>query len=432
MNKSIKIAAYICRYLLAATFLFSGFVKAVDPLGTTYKIEDYLTAFGSFFEFFVPIAFPLSMMLIAFEFVLGFNLLFGISLKKTGRLVLLLLSFMTPLTLYIAIKNPVSDCGCFGDALVISNWQTFWKNVVLISMAIFFVWKGGFMRPFVATPTRFLLELFAIFFLFALMLHCYFHLPIFDFRPYSIGTHIPDKMVLPENAKQDVYETIFVYEKDGVEKEFPFDGVNMPDVDSTWTFVTQKSTLLQKGDVAPIHDFSIDVENQGDLTEAVLNDNGYTFLLVSGKLENATLRKSFEINDIYDYAKANGYKFYCLNSSLERDQEDYRDETGAEYPFATTDYITLKTIVRSNPGLVLLKGGTVLNKWHYNDLPKFEEPLENSELGQVKDVNNTKVLIVVLVLLFAPAFILVAFDKTIRKIYNLIKNRKNEKKDCSR
>ena len=424
MNKIIKILVYVCRFLLAATFLFSGFVKAVDPLGTTYKIEDYFTAFGSFFELFVPMAFVLSLLLIGFEFVLGFNLLFGIAIKRTKWLTLLLMLFMTPLTLYIALKNPVSDCGCFGDALVLDNWQTFYKNIVLLVMTLFYVWKSDFMTPFLAAPTRFLMEMFAIVSLLLLSLHCYFHLPVLDFRPYKIGTYIPEKMIIPDGAPQDEYETIFVYEKDGQQKEFLFDGVNMPDVDSTWTFVDQKSKLLKKGYEPPIHDFSIELEGVGDITKEVLEDKGYTFLLISNKLENAVLRKSFEINRIYQYALENGYPFYCMNSSLEKDREDYRDETGAEYPFATTDNITLKTIVRSNPGLVLIKNGTVLNKWHYNDLPEFDQPLENSPLGEMKKVNNVGTILFIFFSFFVPVFVLIGLDKTIRNIYKSIKNRK--------
>jgi len=141
-------------------------------------------------------------------------------------------------------------------------------------------------------------------------------------------------------------------------------------------------------------------------------------------LENAVLRKSFEINRIYQYAQENGYPFYCMNSSLEKDREDYRDETGAEYPFATTDNITLKTIVRSNPGLVLIKNGTVLNKWHYNDLPEFDQPLENSPLGEMKKVNNVGTILFIFFSFFVPVFVLIGLDKTIRNIYKSIKNRK--------
>ena len=182
--------------------------------------------------------------------------------------------------------------------------------------------------------------------------------------------------------------------------------------------------MLSKGDVPPIHDFSIELEEVGDITEDVLSDEGYTFLLISNKLEKAMLHKSLAINRIYEYAQENGYRFYCLHSSLYHDRDDYCEETGAKYPFAITDNITLKTIIRSNPGLVLLKGGVVLNKWHYLDLPDFTEPLENTTLGEVKKVNNTKTIIFIIVLFLLPIFILIGLDQTIRNIYKSIKNRK--------
>jgi len=301
----------VSRVLLGIVFVFSGFVKAVDPLGFNYKIEDYLIAFG--WDMFLPLTFIMAVGLSCLEFVIGANLLLGANVKITAPFALLFMIFMTPLTLYLAINNPVTDCGCFGDALVISNWQTFYKNVILAAVAIcvFVLRKEG--RQVIKNRTQWLLTAFSGVFIVLFSLHCYYNLPIFDFRPYKVGHNIVEGMTVPHNAPQDVYKTIFVYEKNGKKKEFTLE--NFPDGDSSWTFVKQQSTLIEKGYEPPIHDFTIETEDDGDITSEVLRNKGYTFLLISSKLSEANLSNQDKINRIYQFAQNNGYGFYCIHLS---------------------------------------------------------------------------------------------------------------------
>ncbi len=411
-----KIIVNTIRFIFAGVFLFSGFVKAIDPLGFTYKMQDYLSSFGSFFEMFSFFAFPAAILLSAIEFLIGFNLLFCLFRKWTTIAAIIFMVVMTPLTLYVALFDPVKDCGCFGDALIIDNWTTFIKNIFLITFAIIlYVYRTE--MPFVfskkAQPVA---TAYAFIFSVGLSIYCYAHLPIIDFRPYKIGTNIPDSMVIPEGAPINVYEYSFIYEKDGIQKEFTLE--NYPANDTTWRFVDQKSDLIEKGYEPPIHDFSITLQDVGDITQEVLSDTSYTFLLISYKLEKASLSKYKKINQIYDYAQNNGYKFYCLNASLYEDIEDYIQATDAKYPMATTDGTTLKTIIRSNPGLILIKGGTVINKWHYSDLPVFDKPLDQSELGQMPKPVATQRTILVICLLLIPTFVLFGFDRVLRKKKN--------------
>jgi len=174
-----------------------------------------------------------------------------------------------------------------------------------------------------------------------------------------------------------------------------------------WTFVAQNSKLIQKGYEPPIHNFSI--TTTGDITDIVLEDAGYTFLLISHKLEKANMRKKEQINRIYDFAQENGYQFYCLNASLSDDIDDYITESGAKYPMAMTDGTTLKTIIRSNPGLLLLKGGTIYNKWHCNDLPEFNAPLESSELGKIQLNQPVRKTLTAAGVFFVPVLVLIGF-----------------------
>lgn len=407
------------RILLGLVFVFSGFAKLVDPLGSTYKIQDYLSAMG--LDFFAPIALVMGIALATFEFTLGVCLLLGTNIKSTSILSLFMMGFMTPLTLWIAIADPVSDCGCFGDALVITNWQTFWKNIVLLSLAVLvFLWRKYSPKLF-TERTDWLISICAGAFSIMVSLYCYANLPVIDFRPYKNGTDIIKSMEVPEGAEEDEFETTLVYEKEGIQQEFSLD--NYPKDDSTWTFVDSKNKLIKKGYEPPIHDFSMEHPDMGDITDDVLQNEGYTFLMVCYRVEKANTNKRKEINNIYEFAKENGYGFYCMTATgLETEEmREFQNEMewgqgGEGYPFVNSDEITLKTIVRSNPGLVLIKNGVVINKWSNKNMPTFTEPLENSPRGQVQKANEWKVVFKSFMVFLATLALVFAFDWLFKKI----------------
>ncbi len=358
--KQIKtIIAAICRTLLGVVFVFSGVVKAIDPLGTVYKIEDYLKAFGGFFIDLLPLAEVVAWGLILLEVLLGVCMLLNVRTQLTSWLSLLFYCVMTPLTLYIALTNPVSDCGCFGDAIVLTNWQTFWKNVVLIALAIVLVslrrnthqlWSC-WMEIVLATLTIAAIVLF--------MVWTSNHLPIKDFRPYRIGNHLPTLMEYPEDAEPDVYEYSFVYEKDGVEQTFTLE--NYPKGDSSWTFVRSNSKLIKKGYEPPIHDFEIINAEGEDLTWDILESEEPVTLVVMYDLAKADKRQMAKVEALLD-GEAMGY---ILTGS----GTDEIIALGLEYPslsecVCTCDPVTLKTIVRANPGVIVLQNGVVIDKYN--------------------------------------------------------------------
>ena len=361
-----KVWVNLCRFLLGALFIFSGFVKAVDPLGFFYKIQDYLTAFGmiSWFPSYAPLL--VGIVLSAIEFSVGVFLFLGIRRKVASALALLLMVVMTPLTLYLALANPVSDCGCFGDAWILTNWQTFGKNVVLLVAAVsVFKWQDLLVR-FITPKMEWMISMYTFLFVFALSFYCLENLPILDFRPYRIGANIKAGMEIPEGAKPSVFESRFILEKGGKRQEFTLD--NYPD--STWTFVESRTILKEKGYEPPIHDFSM---------------------------------MSLE----------HGYGFYALTSSPEDEIELWRDKTGAEYPFCQTDDITLKTIIRSNPGLLLVKDGTILNKWSDNRLPDeyvLTDSLDKLELGKQKQESDLQTIGYVLLWFILPLMMVLCVD----------------------
>ena len=427
-SRAWKWIVNICRFILGATFVFSGFVKAVDPLGTYYKIQDYLAAFGM--QQLLPDIVPLlmSVLLAVLEFAVGMHLLLGIKRRFTTRLALLIMLVMTPLTLYLALTNPISDCGCFGDALVLTNWQTFGKNVVLLTCAIVLMITPWAMVRFLTKKMEWTLSNYCIVFALALAGYCLATLPIIDFRPYKIGNNIREGMEIPEGAKPTIFDTRFIMEKDGVKQTFTVD--NYPD--STWTFVSAETVVVEKGYEPPIHDFVMEsLETGEDITDEVLDDPGYTFLLIAHRTEEADEGNIDLINELYEYCQENGYKFYALSSSSAEAIELWRDRTGAEYPFCIMDDITLKTMVRSNPGLMLIKGGVILNKWPDSQLPdEFDltDKLEQLPLGQVKEVNDLRTLGIVGLWYIIPLLLIILIDRIFNKKNNRNYNKLIKKK----
>ena len=416
-----KTWAELCRLLLGAVFVFSGVAKAIDPMGGAIKIGDYLSAFG--LEGLKWMSVALSFNLSAIEFLLGVCLLLGVYRRYTSLLTLLMMSFMTPLTLYLALFNPVSDCGCFGDALVISNWQTFYKNVVLLAAAIYLFVNNQRILPLFTYHVYWFVALWAYVFAIGFAYRNYNHLPLLDFRPYKLGASIPELTAIPEGAPEDEYAYSFVYEKAGERRTFSLD--SLPD--STWTFVDSETRLLKRGYVPPVSDFHIYDAAGAELTDSLLHDPRPLFLLIAPRLETADDERIDEINNAYDYALDNAMDFYCVTGSSEEAIREWSDNTGAEYPFLMADDVLLKTIIRSNPGLVLLDRGRILMKWHYNDIPPEEElpaVVTDALAGKADHAAKEDARLITNLLSFAVPLSLVW-------AYDALRNRRRRKKETA-
>ena len=413
MNKLKSILVNLSRTLLALTFIFSGFVKAIDPLGSQYKIAEYLEA--AQLSAYIPdwAQLILSVGLSAIEFTLGVMLLLAIRRRLASKLSLIMMVVMTLVTLWLTVSNPIQDCGCFGDAIHLTNTQTFIKNLILLTAAIILACWPLYQVRFVSKTNQWIAFYFTIVFIVTASTLSLYHLPIFDFRPYYIGQNIKKGMEIPKGAKLTTYKTTFICEKNGVTKEFTEN--NYPYNDSTWVFKDTHQEILEKGYEPPIHDFSITDEKTGeDLTDSILTKNGYTFLLIAPVLERADDSNFGEIDAIYEYAKENGYGFYGLTASTDKAVKHWRDITGAEYPFYTTDGTTLKTIIRSNPGLVLLYKGTIINKWSHNDLPKqagLNAPLSLIEIGREPENETWTKIVLILICYIFPLTLLIVADR---------------------
>ena len=429
VNRLFSIFLNLCRLVLSLTLILSGFVKAIDPLGTHYKIQDYLTALGMGESLPDWVTLTASVALSATEFCLGIFLLFAMHRRTVTKLTVALMAVMTLISLWLWIANPISDCGCFGDALVLTNGQTLAKNVVLLACAILLsIWPLRMVR-LISRTNQWIVINYTLLFIIAVSLWCLYDLPLFDFRPYHVGADIRAGMELPDSAAQPQFETKFILEKDGERRTFSL--ADYPD--STWTFIDSETVQISEGDIPPIHDFSITRTEDGeDITDAVIDDPGYTFLLISPTLEDASDSDFGEIDQIYEYCEDNGYQFYCLTSSGETAIERWRDLTGAEYPFCSTDGTTLKTIVRSNPGLLLLHDGKVVRKWSHHFLPdasQLTERLEESELGQPSTRTATGKIATILSWFVFPLLALTIADRLWAWTRRLVpkKNRKTRK-----
>ncbi len=354
---------------LALTYLFSGTVKLIDPRGTQYKVEDYGSALGisSLMPDGVPLV--LACALAVTEFLVGIYLLFGIRRRLASTVSICFLLVMTPLTLWLALKNPVSDCGCFGDALVLTNWQSFAKNVVLLILSILALRYYKLMPHFVAKKYQWMLTLCA--FVFAVLFASYnlWRLPVVDFRPYHVGADIRTAW-LEDQQSHGQFVTTFIMEKDGERREFALE--DYPD--STWTFIDSKTVEVEASKRTGVGDLFIqDAVTGEDLTDQILSNEGYTFLLISPYLEKADDGVMGELLELHDFSQEAGCDFYCLTSSSEENIAAWADMTGAEYPFCHADAVVLKTMIRSNPGLMLLHDGKVVGKWPSTALPQPNE-----------------------------------------------------------
>ena len=369
MKRAKAVALYVARTVVGLTFILSGFVKAIDPLGTQYKIQDYLAAIPPSLSLPDMLTLLMSVSLSMVEFTLGAFMLTAISRRLTARLTLLFMMVMTAVTVWIYIADPVKDCGCFGDALTLTNLETLLKNIVLLALAALVAWRPTHIGRLMSRSNQMLLGQMLMVTPVALSFWCLYDLPLIDFRPYHIGADIKAGMEIPEGAEQPVFDTTFIMEKDGERREFTLD--NYPD--STWTFVDSKTVTVKEGYVPPIHDFSITAADGEDITDMVLGREGYTFLLISPDLDKADDQNFGDIDQIYEFCQDNSIPFYCLTASTEKSQQHWQNITGAEYPFCMTDATTLKTMIRSNPGLMLLEKGVVRGKWSHNRLPETTE-----------------------------------------------------------
>lgn len=359
-NKIQWIVVNTCRLLVSATFIFSGLVKLLDPAGTSYKIEDYCAALGITALAQPPLPMAIAVAMAVLEFTLGIYLFFGIRRRFTTYTILAFMLVYTPLTLWLALTDAVADCGCFGDAIKLTNWQTFWKNVALLAAAIVLFWRGNLLTRVISESTQWIISLYSLGYALFIAFLCIYAEPIIDFRPFHIGQNIPKAMEWPEDPEA------------------------LPE----------------------IVDFDVD--------PSLIEDTSYVFLLTSPHLETADDGNFDNINAIFDYASHYGYRFQGLTASDEQAITRWQDLTGAQYSFDFADELTLKTIARSNPALTLIHDGTIVAKWGHRQLPKKEElsaPLHSLQLAHPQPESYRRMLLKLLLWYLVPLLLITFLDR---------------------
>ncbi len=405
----MRLVKNLCRIIVGIVFIYSGFVKGIDPLGSDYKFTDYFNAFGMgwmnattlFFSFALSLA----------EFLIGTALLFNLWVSRMAWGALLFMAFFTPLTLVLALTNPVSDCGCFGDAMILTNWQTFWKNIILFLLAIMiFVYRKEY-KSSLSLMGQFSFLTLAGAGTLCLSIYCYRHLPVLDFRPYAVGKNITEGMRLPEGAKPDQYEVTLKYKNKQTGEIRSFTEENYPWQDTlNWEYESSSERLVKKGYITPIHDLVIEHPTLGNITEEILEDDNHTILAVAYNLNQSDTQYQPAINRLAEYACEKGIRFYGLTSSTERDIEAYKKRNHVPYEFCTADEIQLKTMIRSNPGVIILREGTILDKWAGKDVPDVKE-LQDTDLTAYCVYSREQMqriyLVYSIILLFFVAYLLI-------------------------
>ncbi len=423
MNHITKIA----RYLVGTLFIFSGLVKANDPIGFSYKLQEYFEEFEklkvyfspleNFFKLLHDLALEQAIFMVVLEIVLGIAIIAGYRAKLTSWLLLLLILFFTALTFASAEYEIVRSCGCFGDAIPLTPWESFYKDIVLLVLILFIFSQRKKIEPNkvdyldIAMAVlcigalawlSFSLLKWAFPFVVGLVLiggyviwtfvapkqnvamyktliglvvagyftyRCYAHLPAKDFRAYAIGKSIPEQMQgIPDKVQ---YHYLLTNKETGKQQEFD---AFPPNYETEWNYDTLRIEVLEKGVEAKITDFSISNNDGDEYTDDFFQ--GYQFLLIYYDLDKSFNEKQTEINAFAEKAKKDGFNFNGLTASIGKTQQDFIAKNKPAYDFWVCDQVVLKTIIRSNPGLLLLKDGVVLGQWHHNDFPEYERVKE--------------------------------------------------------
>lgn len=406
-------AVVALRWVVGAVFIFSGFVKGIDLWGVIYKVTDYINAFG--WDWALPYVDVVAVMMPLAEFTIGFLLFIGSFRRVAVWLALAIMAFMLPLTAYVAIYDPVADCGCFGDALVISNTVTFWKNVVITLALCFLLWKNATVRSLYGPAVQWLTVVFPVVYLLVIMAVGFYEQPLIDFRPYKAGTYI-----IGDNEGGLDAEYSFIYEKNGHRQRFSL--YDLPD--TTWTFVNREESVPDSvaGDGKVVNQL-VFFDGDYDVASEVLPLEGDVVLLLIPDLASVNVSSTFMINEMYDSLSESGIMMICLIGGSDSDIDEWREISMADYPVYKMDDTMVKTIARGNPALVRVSDGRILWKQamgavNADDVQSVEDP--------AGDAMRFLIGLSVFLLLVMTALLVV--NRTLLLIKFTIRLKKNRKK----
>ncbi len=363
----MKYLVSFSRIFVGILFIISGFIKLNDPVGFSFKLEEYFSSGVLDLPFFEPHALTISIIVVIFEVLVGVMLLVGFRVKFTVWSLLLMIVGFTFLTFYSAYFNKVTDCGCFGDAIKLTPWESFTKDIILLVLIVILFLGRNYIKPFFTQRTNRLIIFFALVLSGFYVYHVLSHLPVLDFRPYEIGKNIEDGMNVPEGAPESIFEYAWKFNVDGEEKVVVTNG-DYPKVDGE--FIDVETTEIQEGYEPPVHDFTIEQDGE-DFASSLLQEPKLV-MIIAYDLRKTNNEMYADVKGITDVAMKKGYKVIGMSASnLEQTNKLIKDNS-LNFEFYFTDETTLKTIVRSNPGILVLEKGTIRQKVHYNDFDELE------------------------------------------------------------
>ncbi len=384
-----RLLTTLMRLVVGGLFVFSGFTKAVDPWGTCYKITDYLNAMGM--EQWGNTALFLAVALAALEFMVGIAIVVGAYRRSSVVIALLMMAVMTPVTLWLAISDAVPDCGCFGDALHLSNWATFFKNVLLILGLIYLLMFNKSLRGVYGPAVHWMVMAVSFAMVMAVAYYGYFVQPLIDYRPYPVGTRLASMDAAGSEDENSEDDFIFIYSRDGVEQEFTID--SLPDEEDGWEYVTryharrpQGKIIIQNG--ASPSNIAIMDDEGNDVTIDVLTRNRHMVLLLFPDLLQVGVVHSFALNELNDAALVADADVVALTPASAQEIEQWKDISMASYPIYNMDDSELKMIARGNPAVVYLEDGTIKWKRTLTSLENVEQPVELNRLSDDYDADG--------------------------------------------
>jgi len=363
----MKILVTLSRVIVGILFIISGFIKLNDPVGFSFKLEEYFSQGVLDLPVFMPYALAISLIVVIVEVLLGIMLLLGVWKKVTVWSLLGMILFFTFLTFYSAYYNKVTDCGCFGDAVKLTPWESFTKDIILLVLIVILVIGLKYIKPLFSTVFRSAVTLIALSACIIFAVVVLKHLPAIDFRPYKIGANIIDGMTVPEDAPKAIYEYSWKFNVNGEEQIIVTHG-DYPTVDGE--FVDVETTEIQKGYEPPIHDFSIEQDGE-DFTTALMMEPKLV-MVIAYDLTKTNKDAYTKLKEVTDQALSKGYKVIGMSASNPEQKSNLIQKNNLKFEFYFTDETVLKTMVRSNPGVLVLTKGTIEQKVHYNDLDALQ------------------------------------------------------------
>ena len=363
----MKFLVNFSRLFVGLLFIFSGLIKINDPVGFSFKLEEYFGPTVFNIDFLLPYVLPLAIFIVVVEVLLGVFLLIGLKKEFTIYSLFVMIIFFTFLTWYSAYFNKVTDCGCFGDAIKLTPWESFTKDIILLVFIIILMMGLKYIKPLFTNKLLYTIPVISLVICILIVNQVLSHLPLIDFRPYKIGNNIIENMITPEDSKKAIFRYDWLFNVEGEKKIISTSG-NFPSIEGD--FISVETELLEEGYEPPIHDFSMELDDI-DYTDDLMQEENL-LIFVFYNISKMELEAIGDLKESLIIAMDNNYKIIGLTASGNEDVNNFKSKFLVDLDFYFCDETALKTIVRSNPAALKLHKGTIIQKAHWNDFQSLD------------------------------------------------------------